>query len=233
MEEMERQQFTFYRSFYEALKNLPSRDRLAVYDAVCAYALDGTEPAVTGVAATVFTLIRPVLDTGRKRARTGKQGGKSEKANAKQNESKSEANGEMDESQPESGTKQTAREKEEEKEVEIEKEIENECSKRNQKEKKSAGTRFIPPTVEEVSAYVRERGSGVDPQWFVDFYTARGWVYNGGQKMRDWRAAVRTWEQRDRQAAPRDLKHTAPDAEELARMQRLRDKLRGNSHDVS
>lgn len=228
MEEMERQQFTFYRSFYEALKNLPSRDRLAVYDAVCAYALDGTEPAVTGVAATVFTLIRPVLDTGRKRARTGKQGGKSDKANAKQKESKSEANGEQDESQPEAGTKQTAREKEEEKEKEgeIEKEIENECSKRNQKEKRSAGARFIPPTVEEVTAYVRERGSGVDPQRFVDFYASKGWVV-GKSPMKDWRAAVRNWERERRDDAPRDLKHTAPDAEELARMQRLREKLRG------
>lgn len=53
--------------------------------------------------------------------------------------------------------------------------------------------RFIPPTVEEVKAYCAERGNGVDAQRFVDFYTANGWRV-GKNLMRDWRAAVRTWE---------------------------------------
>ena len=58
-------------------------------------------------------------------------------------------------------------------------------------------TRFSPPTVEEVAAYCRERGNKVDPQRFVDFYTAKGWRV-GNQPMKDWRAAVRTWERDDR-----------------------------------
>ena len=63
-----RGQFTFYRSYYEAICHLPKRERLAVYEAVCAYALDGTEPVLTGVAASIFTLIQPVLETSRKKA---------------------------------------------------------------------------------------------------------------------------------------------------------------------
>ncbi len=57
-------------------------------------------------------------------------------------------------------------------------------------------SRFVPPTVEEVSAYCQERNKGVDPQRFVDFYTANGWKV-GKNTMKDWKAAVRTWENRD------------------------------------
>ena len=56
--------------------------------------------------------------------------------------------------------------------------------------------RFTPPTAEEVGAYVLERGSDVDPQRFVDFYTSKGWRV-GSQPMKGWRAAVRTWERRE------------------------------------
>lgn len=59
-----------------------------------------------------------------------------------------------------------------------------------------AQKRFTPPPVEEVSAYCRERGNTVDPQHFCDFYAAKGWKV-GNQPMKDWKAAVRTWEQRD------------------------------------
>ena len=55
--------------------------------------------------------------------------------------------------------------------------------------------RFTPPTVEEVSAYCRERSNGIDAQHFLDYYEARDWML-GKSKMKDWRAAVRTWEQR-------------------------------------
>lgn len=57
-------------------------------------------------------------------------------------------------------------------------------------------TRFMPPTVEEVTDYCIERNNGIDPQAFVDYYTARGWMLNK-QKMKDWKAAVRTWERND------------------------------------
>lgn len=58
----------------------------------------------------------------------------------------------------------------------------------------SRKTRFVPPQVEDVAAYCRERGNKVDPDQFVDFYSARGWQLKQGVHMRDWKAAVRTWE---------------------------------------
>ena len=59
-------------------------------------------------------------------------------------------------------------------------------------------TRFIPPSVDEVRTYCTERGNGVDAERFVDYYTARGWLA-GKSKMKDWKAAVRTWERNDRE----------------------------------
>lgn len=58
---------------------------------------------------------------------------------------------------------------------------------------------FVPPTAEEVRAYCTERKNSVDPDRFVDFYAMKGWLV-GKSKMKDWRAAVRTWEKRDESA---------------------------------
>lgn len=53
--------------------------------------------------------------------------------------------------------------------------------------------RFKPPTVDEVKAYCIERQNNVDAARFIDYYTANGWKV-GKNTMKDWKAAVRTWE---------------------------------------
>lgn len=62
---------------------------------------------------------------------------------------------------------------------------------------KPPSRRFVPPSVEQVRAYCRERGNGIDPESFVDYYASKGWTV-GRAPMKDWKAAVRTWEQRRR-----------------------------------
>nr|DAQ42088.1 MAG TPA: hypothetical protein [Caudoviricetes sp.] len=59
-------------------------------------------------------------------------------------------------------------------------------------------SRFTPPSVEEVRVYCAERKNSVDPERFVDFYASKGWLV-GKSKMKDWRAAVRSWERSDSQ----------------------------------
>ncbi len=58
-------------------------------------------------------------------------------------------------------------------------------------------TRFVPPTLDEVTTYVKERGSKVDPQGFIDFYAAKGWLV-GKTPMKDWKAACRNAEHWER-----------------------------------
>ena len=58
---------------------------------------------------------------------------------------------------------------------------------------KAVPARFVPPTQAEVAAYCAQRGSGINPQRFVDFYASKGWLV-GRSPMKDWRAAIRSWE---------------------------------------
>ena len=188
-----RKQFTFYRSYYDAVLHLNKRDQRDVLMALCAYAIDGAEPNLTGAAATAFILIRPTLDSSRRKA--DNRIGKGSKQN--QNENK---NGSTDE--------QIGNEKEKEEEREKESEKEKESYKESKKESAASGeassargsgkSGFVPPTVEAVRDYCMERGNGIDPQAFVDFYASKNWMV-GKNKMADWKAAMRTWEQRRKQ----------------------------------
>ena len=67
----------------------------------------------------------------------------------------------------------------------------------NTKGNNARGTRFTPPDIDSVSAFIAENGyTTVDPQRFVDYYTANGWRV-GKNPMKDWKAAVRGWASRD------------------------------------
>ena len=67
---------------------------------------------------------------------------------------------------------------------------------------KAKSTRFVPPTLEQVQDYCRERGNNIDAERFIDFYESKGWMV-GKNKMEDWKASVRTWEKRENKSAPK------------------------------
>lgn len=101
------------------------------------------------------------------------------------------------------------------KSIEIDKEIDIE--KRNIKEK----TRFEPPTVEEVYNYCQERNNGIDAETFVDYYESKGWMI-GKNKMKDWKACVRTWEGK-RKERTQAIKNPNPVPEESPFKRMLRE----------
>ncbi len=76
-------------------------------------------------------------------------------------------------------------------------------------DKPKRSTAFHPPTVEEVRAYCHERGNGLDPERFVDYYTSNGWMV-GKAKMKDWRAAVRMWERSEDSRSSRRIYEEKP-----------------------
>lgn len=73
----------FYKSFYEAVKELTPKQQAEIYNAVFSYGLEGIEPKLSGISATVFKLIKPQIDANTKRRENGKKGGRpsSEKLN--------------------------------------------------------------------------------------------------------------------------------------------------------
>ena len=156
---MDRTQFTFYESFYKAIKRIkdPS-ERAQFYDAVCEYALYGNQPdidSLSDLAAIAFELIKPNLDAGRKKAENGKSGGSSKqkesksKANFKQNEAngskfeanfkQNEANGSKFEANFKQGENSSKKEEENKKENKDKKENkkENKIESEKEKEKES------------------------------------------------------------------------------------------------
>lgn len=73
--------------------------------------------------------------------------------------------------------------------------------------KPSSTKKFVPPSLEEVRTYCQERGNNVDPQRFLDHYTASGWM-RGKTPIKDWKACVRTWEKKEDLTAPSQTEST-------------------------
>ena len=170
---MERNQFTFYRSYRDALRALNAKDFKAVVLAICDYALDESEPCLSGVPHAVFTLIRPTLDSGRNKAANRKN---KTKTNEEQNGNKSE---------------QTRKEKEGEKEEEGEREKENDSS---------LSVSLSPvkgPTFDEVADYAKLRGGLIDPKPFYEFYSVAGWRDTKGKPVFNWQQKFLIWEKRE------------------------------------
>lgn len=100
--------------------------------------------------------------------------------------------------------------------------IEEDKNKNKNKNKNKSvinATRFIVPTIEEVEQYCKERKNGIDAQRFIDYYTANGWKV-GKNPMKDWKAAVRTWEKNGSQSGGKQAKwdyttHANPVKEEI------------------
>lgn len=110
--------FTFFRSYYEAIRELEAEQRLELYDAITAYALDGVEPELSGVAKACFLLMRPVLDKSDARSQARIKGEskqdkpcESVQSSAEETVNKPESNAEQNEIKPESNAEQTPKDK--------------------------------------------------------------------------------------------------------------------------
>ena len=191
--------FVLYHDIRTPLELLDDCERGKLFLAILNYSEFGTLPDFGGALQMAFAFIRAALDRDadkwedvrQKRAEAGKQGG------IKSGESRREAN-EANASKSKQ-TKQNEANEAVPGPVPVPGPVLDNVSVKNGigADKPPRSTVFQPPTVEEVAAYCRERGNKVDPQRFVDFYTASGWN-RGKTKIKDWRACVRTWEKGER-----------------------------------
>lgn len=185
--------FTLYRSVWDGIKGLPDETALRLLKALFGYALDGIEPELQGLEQTVFTSWRANVDASRARQEAGKLGGRPKKSMV------------SDEKTMVSDLKTMVSD---DKTIVLEKkptitktitetETITDTDTKTGKEKgtREKGTKFTPPTVEQVKDYCNKRGNAVDPEAFTAFYASKGWKV-GKSPMKDWKAAVRTWERR-------------------------------------
>lgn len=175
--------FVLYTKYLDNIQALSMEQRGMLFTSLMLYA-SGQEPEeMDPVTAMAFSFIKSQMDkdiekyneTCAKRSEAGKLGGRPKK----QEEAK-KANG-FSENQKKQGKAKKA-------DNEYEYDNDNDLLKENTKRKV-----FSTPTVDDVRAYCLERNNKVDPQQFVDFYESKGWMI-GKNKMKDWKAAVRTWE---------------------------------------
>lgn len=185
-----REAFTFYRSFRDAVEMTNREEQLVLYKAIADYALDGIEPDVStlGVLGQLcWTAISPNIRSGRRNYINGCNGGAPEgNCNAKK---QPENNPNSTGKQPgQTSTKNKNRNKNK-----------NENDEESTEKVATKRTAFVAPSLQEVSDYISEKGYTVDARQFVDFYESKGWMV-GSNKMKDWRAAVRTWTRRQNPA---------------------------------
>lgn len=166
--------------YLDAIEPLGDAERGRLFTSLLEYARTGEAPQLGGNERFLFPMMRAQIDrdnaamTGLSEARSkaGKIGAEAKQANAgfaKQNKQ-----------MPNLPSKSSYdKDKDKDKDESI-----------------TRARRFTPPTLDDVLAYVRERGSDVDPQRFLDFYASKGWMV-GKNPMKDWKAAVRTWEKRE------------------------------------
>lgn len=200
-----------YTDFAEAMEALSDAERGRLFMSMLQYASTGEAGTLSGAERFVWPIAKQNIDRAqaelKKRAENGRKGGRPKKANE---------SGEKQPKAKESKKKQTKDNKDKDKDKEKENNIIPLSPNGDipPKGERPPEKRFVKPTADEVRAYCAERGNHVDAQAFVDFYAAKGWKV-GNAPMKDWKAAVRTWEQRDtaqrqtpRPNRQRDLGHS-------------------------
>lgn len=175
-----------YYDWIEQTAALSDAERGRLFIAVLEYARSGLEPKLDGRESILFPVFRATIDRDNKIAKTNAQNGALGGRGNKATESELKRN-----KATESELKPTQEKRHKTQEKDKDKDYDKD-------ESKKAHGRFAPPSVEEVVSYCRERKNGVDAQRFVDFYASKGWKV-GNNPMKDWKAAVRTWEGRDRE----------------------------------
>ena len=156
-----------------------------------------------------------ICKSGKNEPKGEDAGVSADKVNSGENEGVSAFDKLMQEIGEENGSESLQKLRERTKENEQEKENfppyplykEKEIDKENKKENtilispvvntKTARAIFLPPTISEVKEYCEKRKNGISPEQFVNFYQSKGWMI-GKNKMKDWKAAVRTWEIQNR-----------------------------------
>ena len=185
------EQFMFYRNFYDSV---PKSLRKEFCYALAAYVFDEELPE-DEIVRMMVNLVAPSLNKSEM-----KRGGNNNPSGKNQHSVKAEVKAEVkDEVKAE--VKDEVKSGQTGQSFKTKTETETETDTKSKTETPSAGAlSFRTPTVDEVKAYCFERDHGVSASAFVDFYEAKGWKI-GKNPMKDWRAAVRTWEKRDNDGA--------------------------------
>ena len=193
-------------------RKLPMEDRLRLYDAMLDYGETGVVPELEGPLAVLWDYFQPQLelDNARyesiraKRAKAGRLGGQACQSSRQPEQEPQDGQEEAREA-AEANEANEANQANEANEANEANTIQSSTVQSNPvqlresiaaKAPPAPKKRFVPPSQAEIGAYVREAKLTMDPQEFLDYYTANGWKI-GSHTMKDWRAAARNWARKE------------------------------------
>lgn len=191
MESLARDSFVFYRSFYEALQQVPKTHRTAIYEACFTYVFESREVSLSGVPGALWALIKPQLDASQRRYENAKKGAEHGKKGAEYGKLGGRP---KKEKPPLRGNEQNPLNVNDNVNVNVN---DNVSVNGNATEVPPAQTHTVP-SLEEIKAYCKERKNSIDAKKFYEYYEMREWKLSNGGPMKDWKAAVRYWETREK-----------------------------------
>lgn len=169
-----RDSIVFYRSFYEAIKELSPNVQAKVYNAIFEYSLNFNEVELSGLPKTIFTLIKPQLEANNKKFENGKKGAEFGKLGGRP--------------KPQNNPNETPN---------VNDNVECRMSNVNENDIKGK-LKFSPPSLLEVQNYIIEKKYGVNAHSFWNFYESKNWMV-GKNKMKDYKKAIAGWESREKE----------------------------------
>lgn len=186
--------FIFHASYLESIRELPAKDRLKAYEAICVYGTAGIElEGLKGGPKIILNMAKPIIDSEQQRRETniknGQAGGRPKKQTKtvadvtnKPNENQNETNGFLNQKPNQNLNKDKDKDKD----------------KDNNTDKDNNMSGFLnlkPPTVEMLQNYIKTNMLSVDANSFFNYYNQRKWLVNGN--VFNWQDKLREWHSRN------------------------------------
>ena len=203
----QRESFVAYRSFEK--KKLPDAQRLQYYDALFAYGLRQEQPDFQGdvMLECIWECVTPQIDANQQRYLNGlKGGGYGHLGGAPKGNQNARKN------QPQINPKTTPNVNDNENGNVTLFDVAGDDAPAKQHTSK----RFVKPTLQEVQQYCASRHNSIDAAKFIDHYESNGWKV-GKAPMKDWKAAVRTWERNQQDTSPGQPQPQRREARQLSK----------------
>lgn len=203
---MQKNSFVLQTRLNAVVAKLSDKQAGVLFKSILNYVANGTVATFEDSAVDIaFEMVRQDIDyaaqkyalTCERRAASGRMGGLAKKANL--------ANASKSKQIVANASKSKHNDNEDDNEL-----VDKSTNSKERDKKESSLSKFIKPTIEQVTAYCKERNNAINAQQFVDFYASKGWKV-GNTPMKDWQAAVRNWERRERQGDRHDDYNSNPE----------------------
>jgi hypothetical protein len=183
--------FTLYEEYYELITLLSDTEQAELLLAITKFMFEDVEPELNDRQMKIFKNLRRPLEISKNNSKRSIGNGapvgnkNAKKTNQKQTEeqTKNKPNIEPND-QPKTNTSN-----------DVYVNVNNNVLESNKRVIGGKEKTFKKPTIDEIADYCDERDNNIDPNEFYDFYESKDW-YIGKNKMKDWKACVRTWERR-------------------------------------